>query len=199
MDFQRPDERPTQQQHQQLDDNSAMPPVVQQEPAQQFPQPKKRSKGHILTTTIMSILVLGLAAYGAYAYLAQQQLQQRESDLTSRVNSLENQLQTATKKQQTTDTQKTDVTAGDKKAIIAVVTANETAAVATKDAKVVVTVVKQNAEFAYVTVGYPEGGGVANILKKVDDTWVIVYRGNDAVPTATVTKYGIPTEYQSAR
>lgn len=158
---------------------------------------KKYSKALSLASILFLLAILGAGVLGYFWYDASERLGTLENEKTTL--SAEN----AVLKQKQSAVTPTEVTAStepdDKALIIAAVTASANAPVSAKDSKVTVNVMKQGSEFAYTNAAFEGGGGAAYILKKVDDTWTVIFSGQSAVDDETIEAFGIPDEYQSGQ
>ena len=182
------------------------PAVLDEVPGTHFPamqSKKKRSSAPIWI--VLALLVLGVGGYFGYTYWQQQndklaQKDQQIASLTQQKTQLEADAQKADSNSASPAAPApADTKAADKAAITDVVSAQYHAVTKDKDLKIVVNVMKQNDQFAYVNAGPQNAAAQGFILKKVDSVWTIVYKGQEKVTQADIDKYSIPTEFQSGQ
>lgn len=145
------------------------------------------------------VFVLLLAGLGALVYWQWAEAQNAKQELTS----VQTQLQTAQSdlaKAEKDDTKTTDETATPtaEELIIKTATANAQASMKGELLPVSVEVAKHNDKFAYVRVEISNGtaGEYVEILKKINDVWVVAYRGQEKPAQSIIDQYSIPVEYQ---
>lgn len=177
-------------------------PVRESEPVPIQKQPvvkekKKYSKALSFVSILLLLSILGAGVLGYFWYDTSERLATLESEKSSL--GAEN---AALKQNRESDSPVAALVPNepdDKALIIKAVTAEVNAPVSAKDSKVTVNVMKQGAEFAYTNAAFEDGGGSAYILKKVDDTWTVIFSGQSAVDDETIETFGIPAEYQSGQ
>ncbi len=180
--------------------NEPVTKVPVTEPATTRPQPvvkekKKYSKALSFVSVLLLLAILGAGIMSYFWYDQSQKLEAVRDELSAAENTIPN-----SRNKSAVPAEDTVPTATDDKAlIIAAVTAAVNAPVSAKDSKVTVNVMKQGAEFAYTNAAFEGGGGAAYILKKIDDTWTVIFSGQEAVDQETIDRYGIPAEYRSGQ
>lgn len=171
-----------------------------QEPVAAAPvvTPEKKKPSRAGKWLLWGFVVLLLASLAAFAYGQYVEAENAKNENASLQNSLKA-AQDANTVDEATETEGDGATLTDKQLIINVAKADAQSPVAAKDSKVTVIVKKQGNEFAEALVGDAiSGGGYAVILKKVNEEWVIVFKGQDTPDQTTIKTYGIPAEYYSA-
>lgn len=179
-------------------------PVRDSEPAvtrkQTVVKEKKRySKAFSFVSMLLLLAILGAGVLGYLWYEQDQQLASLKDEVGNSKATIAD-LRSELGKNNETPVEEPVVTGTDDKSlIIETVTARAKAPVSAKDSKATVNIMKQGSEFAYTNVGFEGGGGAAYILKKVDDTWTIIFSGQDVVPESVVETFGIPAEYRTGQ
>lgn len=169
-------------------------------------KPAKRSRKG-LWATLITLLVLVLSGAAGYFFWQMMdlrtQVDAKESANQSLQGAVDHLRQQAAKADESETTPKeltpTEQKAADKTAITDVITAKLHAPTKYKDVKLVINVMKQNDQFAYVNAGAENAGAAAYILKKVADEWTIIYSGQEKVSAEVIETYTIPTEFQSGQ
>lgn len=174
------------------------PPVTMGAPTPVVKEKKKHSKAFSFVSVLFLLAILGTGVMTYFWYYAENRLDDARNEVSTLQSSLSSADAKLTDLPADTEPTESNATDNDKAAIEQAVIAAVQARVANEEVKPQVNILKQNAEWAYVGVGFGEGGA-RNILKKVNDTWVIVSGGNGEVPQEDIDAYGIPEEYQSGQ
>lgn len=169
---------------------SQPPETTAPEPTPVTPQPvKKRSKAPLVLTVL---LLLALVAAGALGWLWYQQMT-RANDLESQLKSTRaqvNALKTFT--ELNSSAQVTQDTKNENDTIISTALAYAAAPKAASSTKYTATIRYNKDNFARVSIGADQGSGFSELLKKVNDEWVVVVVGQSEPSQEDITKYAIP-------
>lgn len=177
-------------------------------------EPPKHSRKNLLVTLLFILL---LAAFGVGVYFWQHQkvndLNAKVTSLNTKVTSLDKQLASSSNKanaKETTNSMQSTSSSTDEQVITAVKNYCNANVDSTTKQSLVLTVGKagpsqkqvlysSDKNFAYVNAvcskdGTTEGSGSAYYLKKVNNSWIFLYRGQMTDPEATV-QFNIPNDF----
>jgi hypothetical protein len=201
MDFRRPGEHPTEDMQRHYDGtNGTMPPV---QPFQRAIVPPESHKGLKLLVWLLTILVVGAAGYGTYAFMTQHDLQTQLDSANAQVRSLTVDKALLEAKATKTDPKTTtsNLTAEEKINVVAGTYAcNIDQFGCDKVSKTITKLQKYVAPgpgIAVVKITNTPTGATTNLyLRTVDDTsWVVVYEGASAPSNDVAKRYAIPSDF----
>lgn len=181
-------------------DHSSQIPTSNQSPDNFMPPAQKSSKIWIVFTIILAIALIAVSVFGYYKW---QQYRTLTGNLGAQINALQNQVASldkqlaAAKLNQKTSTNTTSTT--DEQQIKTAVINYTEGYVGAKNGQTFqiedITINKSNPNFATVGVGDVVNGqrtsGYAVILKKVNNTWIVIYTGQNLDPEIA-KRFGIP-------
>jgi uncharacterized protein HemX len=169
-------------------------------PQPQVQQNKSRKGLKMFFVVILSLLAIGGAGYSVYAW-------QQNSTLKNDLSQKENDNKKLVEENETLQ-KPTDATVGNDDAQTTVVPDKELAQKAAQnfvdaqvlDMKYTVTAPEIKGNFASSSVApATQPTHIVNglLLKKVNETWVVIYDGQNGPDQETITRFAIPKEFQS--
>ncbi len=183
-----------------MENNVSEPAKTESQSPQKIVYKEKNKLSNIFTRTLLSLLLVLCGVALVWQMLqgrtknnelktANEQLSQLEHDknlVQHQVSDLKDQVKSLTAAP-APDTKSDDQSIKDAaRAYVRAVTTTQ------NDANFTYTIMKKESDFARVSVGAPEGGGYAMVLKKSNNLWVRVYEGQGNPSQADISKYSIP-------
>ncbi len=158
---------------------------------------EKKSNKWQITSIILMVIVVALAAGGVYLYMQNRDKQDKIDATQTSLSNLENQIASFASTQASSSSSSDDTVTSQSSSYgsdpIAVATAYSHTMAAGETYEY--SIATQTNDAAKINVKISDGPGYMVILKKADDVWVPVYSGQQDPSVAIVEQYGLPSNW----